>query len=1186
MLSKSFTFFLGILTVLLVTAVYFPGTATAQSEEPQLIRLPSEEFLPEGFIVYGKAPTQEKAGIIDDTVRYRQTIDPLPDLELFFEFGGTLELLTTNFSLSKHDVVISEILWGTDGNYPTDGDDTYTQWIELYNTYPGGQFRPLLFLLFTPFANHPDRRIVELPNGQRALVLDAVSNLHLGRWDLPGRSGRRPYSNVVSAYRDITYPNRPNSYLRRANVPLGSYSGSWKATPERGRRNTLLSIVDDRDRVVELPYIATPGREHVPDAFLRALSTIPVRSNQVIINEVRNDVSEDNLDWIELKNVSRSGVQLKDWELSIVTGVGKDIDLVDLPYYEMSAGEILLLQPRHPKSTVFAGGINIEDPEARARGATHKYFVVPGLNLPNAGKFVLLLRSESDKNGQDAAIADYAGNGFFVDTSIAFNTEFWPRRGQPRPTNVADFGLYGSFGALDSAWARKPPYNRDAGHHKDAWERVGTQGGVGYAPGADRAISPGTPGYENKALKTRIDDGNFRATAMDNQYNSGEITISEVMSDGGPRRNKAQWIELYNSSFTQAINLEGWELEVRNLEDDVVPYVNGSFIFNAAIILPNQTLLLVSKRGPNNVAENRVYDLRDQHRSELKLSNRWSSLLNPDGFYLKLTDKGDPRLNADDIVVDEVGNLKIEKNGTPTLVNIPDANLEAIVRTALGLTADAPLTQERMPSLTTLDASGREIADLTGLETATALTTVNLSNNAISNVTPLAGLTGLTSLNLSENEIIDVAALSGLTSLLSLNLSENEITDVEPLSGLVNLVGLVLSDNPVTNAEWLSLLPDSVSIDIPIPAVVTIPDTNLAAVVRRQLDLAAGAPITQEQMLSLNSLDAKEKQISNITGLEYATGLTWLRLRDNQISDISPLAGLTSLTTLGLANNEIVDVSPLAELTSLTALELNNNEIRDIASLTGLTNLRKLRLGGNQIWNTFPLTSLTNLNDVDIEISQYAPWDVNEDGNVDIADLLPVALAALGGAAEPVNPRVDINGDGTVDISDLLFVADNLDEPVNTAPLGGAGAALPDEVAVSALDAEQLRTQITILRAESDGTVKYKRLIDFLEGLLVKICPNQTRVLPNYPNPFNPETWIPYQLAKASDVQITIYDGRGTVVRRLELGHQREGYYTSRNRAAYWDGRNAIGERVASGLYFYQLQADNMSLLRKMVILK
>ena len=96
----------------------------------------------------------------------------------------------------------------------------------------------------------------------------------------------------------------------------------------------------------------------------------------------------------------------------------------------------------------------------------------------------------------------------------------------------------------------------------------------------------------------------------------------------------------------------------------------------------------------------------------------------------------------------------------------------------------------------------------------------------------------------------------------------------------------------------------------------------------------------------------------------------------------------------------------------------------------------------------------------------------------------------------------------------------------------------------------------------------------------------QTSLLANYPNPFNPETWIPYQFANPSDVQINIYDTRGTVVRQLDLGHQREGYYTTRSRAAYWDGRNDIGERVASGIYFYQLQAEGVSYLRKMVIVK
>ena len=98
--------------------------------------------------------------------------------------------------------------------------------------------------------------------------------------------------------------------------------------------------------------------------------------------------------------------------------------------------------------------------------------------------------------------------------------------------------------------------------------------------------------------------------------------------------------------------------------------------------------------------------------------------------------------------------------------------------------------------------------------------------------------------------------------------------------------------------------------------------------------------------------------------------------------------------------------------------------------------------------------------------------------------------------------------------------------------------------------------------------------------------PDVTRLLINYPNPFNPETWIPYHLAESTKVKVNIYDAQGTLVRAMTLGPQTAGYYTSRSRAAYWDGRNALGERVASGTYFYQLQTDKLSSTRKMVILK
>ena len=107
-----------------------------------------------------------------------------------------------------------------------------------------------------------------------------------------------------------------------------------------------------------------------------------------------------------------------------------------------------------------------------------------------------------------------------------------------------------------------------------------------------------------------------------------------------------------------------------------------------------------------------------------------------------------------------------------------------------------------------------------------------------------------------------------------------------------------------------------------------------------------------------------------------------------------------------------------------------------------------------------------------------------------------------------------------------------------------------------------------------------------LEYLLATLTPQKTTLLSNYPNPFNPETWILYQLAHAADVTLTIYNTKGVVVRRFKLGHQPAGYYTARAQAAHWNGRNASGELVASGVYFYQLRAGNYSVLRRMVIVK
>ena len=98
--------------------------------------------------------------------------------------------------------------------------------------------------------------------------------------------------------------------------------------------------------------------------------------------------------------------------------------------------------------------------------------------------------------------------------------------------------------------------------------------------------------------------------------------------------------------------------------------------------------------------------------------------------------------------------------------------------------------------------------------------------------------------------------------------------------------------------------------------------------------------------------------------------------------------------------------------------------------------------------------------------------------------------------------------------------------------------------------------------------------------------PNQTRLLQNYPNPFNPETWMPIELSQDTEVAVTIYDVQGKQIRQLQLGTVRAGRYLVADQAAYWDGKGETGEAVASGTYFYQLQAGGYTETRKMVILK
>ena len=149
---------------------------------------------------------------------------------------------------------------------------------------------------------------------------------------------------------------------------------------------------------------------------------------------------------------------------------------------------------------------------------------------------------------------------------------------------------------------------------------------------------------------------------------------------------------------------------------------------------------------------------------------------------------------------------------------------------------------------------------------------------------------------------------------------------------------------------------------------------------------------------------------------------------------------------------------------------------------------------------------------------------------------------------------------------------------------GGRAAAIGDILEISAISPDAFISVDPFRYTVTAEDVKRHRIQ--LSALIVQEIPTKTQLLPNYPNPFNPETWIPYHLTSDAEVQLTIYDTKGVSVRQLDLGHQVAGYYTNQTKAAYWDGRNENGESVASGVYFYQLQAGGVSATRKMVILK
>ena len=851
-------------------------------------------------------------------------------------------------------------------------------------------------------------------------------------------------------------------------------------------------------------------------------------------------------------------------------------------------------------------------------------------------------------------------------------------------------------------------------------------------------------------------------------------------------------------------------------------------------------------------------------------------------------------------------------------VHIPDSNLRAAIAETLGKNPNAPITVEEMEGLGRLDARNRDIHDLTGLQFATNLIDLHLDNNEISDLSPIAGLINLRELSINRSLVSDISPLRGLTNLTKLFLRRSQVSDLSPIAGLINLRSVSIRKNPISdisplrglmnltelwigydtpvsdlspiaglvnlkgldvhrtnvsdlspvagliNLEWLNFSHEDLSDLSPLAGLI-----NLKKITSWRNSISDLSPLAG--LAKLEKIDFRDGNISDLTPLVGLTGLKELHLAAEEISDISPIARLTGLTHLGLENNDISDVSPIANLINLTWLDVSENKISDISPLDGLrenitllwydnpafpkggpkiegpwlwivlpdkerelengidilaeasggtvteaeiathgatagqpvggsvwTSDRLPSTGGNNIedmlksvirdgaiygtvslhspreqkttmyvggnrgvrvWlngallyqnllglagedysDFFPVTlkqgrnvllvavhtegngffgfepgtdytvsmgvgytfsktpihlgdtftlniRAENVSDLAgwqfdiafdpaaleaIDVSegdflktnsgttfsqsgsidnatgkitglsaarlsaqgvsgtgtllqvtfkaksggetrlalqnfefgattgdlipagphevrivvegQLATGDVNRDGRVSILDLILVAQQL--GKRVPANSPVDLNHDGIVSILDLILAAQAIGNTTASAAPVALNPDLIGAVGTESVDAATIEAWIAQARLEDDGSLAFKQGIENLQNLLASLIPEKTALLHNYPNPFNPETWIPYQLAESAEVTLTIYDMNGQLVRRLAVGHQAAGMYRNRSRAVYWDGRNHLGESVASGLYFYTLTAGEFSATRRMLILK
>ena len=603
----------------------------------------------------------------------------MPDLATHFrrsapgKGGGALTLTKSsnhtanNGNIGVGTVGISEIMWGWDEGsvfgQTLNQLHTQEQWIEVHNT---NNFEVKVVLKAYNATDHT----VQALNAQ-AGELDRMSNFNVNNvWDVKGNSGNSAIGKDFVSMRRV---KNGNPYTHGDNN--GKNGGKWHASEFVYLRKVSTQSSSPLLEKLVYEFKGTPGRPNtIP--VTGAPSRTNVARSPIIFNEVAN-LRDQTLEWIELKNVSDSARDLRNYEISLITGVGTETRLFHFAYGDnhviIQPGEVLLLvdtDPRYNDGHPIAVGYNVRGGNDQALGLgdnAPRYLVTNFAEggLPDNGEFVLVLRTSKpdenyeNKKGTRDRISDAVGwHPNLASTGHPLYTRLWPFAvfGAPHVHNKIELERvhYRQHVIDPDKWThgnRNPEHLalRDAGYT-----------GVGYKRFANRhnPAHGGTPGYDHRGLiqneTPQIGGG-------------GVVTISEIMFDQGDGR-YPQWLELYNSS-DKPVNLHagdhGWRLVIENFDDGEIPVnrLSGTLNFRSSdvqTILPKQTVIVTSTRARSSGSAffdtsvifppTRVFSVWDDSRGSFDMKRTTDPILSTQGFYIELID-GKNRVS------DSVGNL-------------------------------------------------------------------------------------------------------------------------------------------------------------------------------------------------------------------------------------------------------------------------------------------------------------------------------------------------------------------------------------------------------------------------------------------------------------------------------------------------------------------------------------------------